>query len=170
MIKRYLENYFDKIKATKKVSAENGVNWLIPFFNSFLITVVLSFQLSQGVWYLLDSLQSGQIYQPWYMEHLWTLSSFSLTIFMTIITFTIQDKIILFFIKLNSYMSKLILQGISKLDMMLWRKYDKQNVVTNFIWKIQERYMSRSKKQRKMISFAFVICLGMYYTLSLLKF
>jgi len=168
MIKRYLENYFEKIKATKKVSTDNGVNWLIPFFNSFLITVVLSFQLSQGVWYLLDSLQSGQIYQPWYMEHLWTLSSFSLTIFMTIITFTIQDKIILFFIKLNSYMNKLILQGISKLDMMLWRKYDKQNVVTNFIWKIQERYMSRSKKQRKMISFAFVICLGMYYTLSLI--
>ena len=65
-------------------------------------------------------------------------------------------------------MNKLILQGISKLDMMLWRKYDKQNVVTNFIWKIQERYMSRSKKQRKMISFAFVICLGMYYTLSLI--
>ena len=164
MIKRYLENYFEKIKATKKVSAENGVNWLIPFFNSFLITVVLSFQLSQGVWYLLDSFQN----QPWYLEHLWTISSYSVTIFMTIITFTIQDKIILFFIKLNSYMNKLILQGISKLDMMLWRKYDKQNVVTNFIWKIQERYMSRSKKQRKIISFAFVICLGMYYTLSLI--
>ena len=165
MIKQYLENYFSKIKETKKISEQNGVNFLIPLFNSMLITFVISFQLSNAVWYLLDSLQSG-IYQPWYMESLWTLSSFSLTIFMTIILFTVQDKIILAFIKLNAYLNKLILQGISKLDMILWRRYDKQNVVTNFIWKIQERYMSRSKKQRKMISFAFVICLGMYYTLS----
>jgi len=165
----YFKTYFEKIKETKKISEQNGVNFLIPLFNSMLITFVISFQLSNLSWYLLDSLQSG-LYQPWYMESLWYFSSFSLTIFMTIILFTVQDKIILAFIKINAYLNKLILQGISKLDMMLWRKYDKQNVVTNFIWKIQERYMSRSKKQRKIISFAFVICLGMYYTLSLLKF
>ena len=161
----YFKSYFEKIKETKKISEQNGVNFLIPLFNSMLITFVISFQLSNLSWYLLDSLQSG-LYQPWYMESLWYLSSFSLTIFMSIILFTVQDKIILAFIKINAYLNKLILQGISKLDMMLWRKYDKQNVVTNFIWKIQERYMSRSKKQRKIISFAFVICLGMYYTVS----
>ena len=166
MIKRYFENYFDKIKETKKVSKEKGINFFMPLFNSLLITFIISFQLSNGIWYLLDSFQSGQIYQPWYLEHLWSISSFSLTIFMSIILFTVQDKVILFFIHLNSYVNKLILQGISKLDMVLWRKYDKQNVIANTIWKIQERYMSRSKRQRKLLTFAFVICLGMYYSLS----
>ena len=98
MIKGYFENYFNKIKDTKKISAESGINWYIPLFNSFLITVVISFQLSNGVWYLLDSFNN----QPWYLDNLWTLSSYSVTIFMTIITFTIQDKIIIAFIKFNS--------------------------------------------------------------------
>ena len=42
------------------------------------------------------------------------LSSFSLTIFMSIITFTILDKIILFFIYVHSYANKLVLRGITK--------------------------------------------------------
>ena len=99
MIKKYLVNYFDKIKDTKKVAREKNVGvWWLPVFDSFLITIYLSWQLSVGVWIVLDAWQSGQTYIPWYMDSLWEISSFSLTIFMSIITFTILDKIILFFI------------------------------------------------------------------------
>ena len=166
MIKGYLENYFTKIKSTKKLAAEVGINWYIPLFNSLLITVVISFQLSNAVWYLLDSLQVNQVYQPWYMSAMWELSSFSLVIFNSVILFTVQDKIIIAFIKLNSYLNKLILKGISRFDLWYWRRFKKESVLTNTIWKIQSKYMSRSKKQRKLITYAFVICLGMYYTLS----
>ena len=103
------------------------------------------------------------MYKPWYMESLWEISSFSLAIFMTTILFTVQDKVILFFIKLNAFTNKQILKAISKLDMYLWRKYDKQNVITNFIFKIQMKYMNRSKKEKKIITFAFVACVGVYY-------
>lgn len=166
MIKGYLENYFNKIKNTKALSATSGINWYIPLFNSLLITVVISFQLSNAVWYLLDSLQVNQVYQPWYMSAMWELSSFSLIIFNTIILFTIQDKIIIAFIKLNSYLNKLIFKGISRFDLWYWKKYKKESVLTNSIFKIQSKFMSRSKNQRKLMTFAFVICLGMYYTLS----
>ena len=49
MIKKYLVNYFDKIKDTKKVARDKnvGVSWL-PVFDSFLITIYLSWQLSVG--------------------------------------------------------------------------------------------------------------------------
>ena len=77
--------------------------WWLPVFDSFLITIYLSWQLSVGVWIVLDAWQSGQTYIPWYMDSLWEMSSFSLTIFMSIITFTILDKIILFFIYVHSY-------------------------------------------------------------------
>ena len=117
MIKRYFENYFSRVKATKQVSKDGGINWLIPLLNSLLITVVVSFYLAQAVWFMLDIWQSAQTYEPWYMEYLWQFSSFSATIFMTIIVFTIQDKIIMFFIKLNSFMNNQIFKGISKIDM-----------------------------------------------------
>ena len=91
------------------------------------------------------------------------LSSFSLTIFMSIITFTILDKIILFFIYVHSYANKLVLRGITKLDMYLWRKTGRDTVVTNAIWKLQRKYMSRSKRERKIMTMAFVGMIGVYY-------
>ena len=164
MIKEYFVNYFAKIKDTKKVAQEKNIGvWLIPVFDALLITIYLSWQLSVGVWILLDTWQSGQPYVPWYMDSLWEVSSFSLTIFMSIITFTILDKIILFFIYLHAYANKLVLRGISKLDMYLWRKTGRDTVITNAIWKLQRKYMSRSKKQRKLMTLAFVGMIGMYY-------
>ena len=136
MIKEYFVNYFAKIKDTKKVAREKNIGvWLLPVFDAFLITLYLS----------------------------WELSSFSLTIFMSIITFTILDKIILFFIYVHSYANKLVLQGITKLDMYLWRKTGRDTVVTNAIWKLQRKYMSRSKKERKIITMVFIGMIGLYY-------
>ena len=164
MIKEYFVNYFAKIKDTKKVAQEKNIGvWLIPVFDALLITIYLSWQLSVGVWILLDTWQSAHPYVPWYMDSLWEVSSFSLTIFMSIITFTILDKIILFFIYLHAYANKLVLRGISKLDMYLWRKTGRDTVITNAIWKLQGKYMSRSKKQRKLLTVAFVGMIGMYY-------
>ena len=164
MIKEYFVNYFAKIKDTKKVAQEKNIGvWLIPVFDALLITIYLSWQLSVGVWILLDTWQRAQPYVPWYMDSLWEVSSFSLTIFMSIITFTILDKIILFFIYLHAYANKLVLRGISKLDMYLWRKTGRDTVITNAIWKLQGKFMSRSKKQKKLMTVAFVGLIGTYY-------
>jgi len=164
MIKEYFTNYFQKIKDTKKVAQDKNIGvWLIPVFDSLLITMYLSWELSMGVWFMLDSWQSGQPYVPWYMGTLWEVSSFSFTIFMSIITFTILDKIILFFIYLHAYANKLVLRGISKLDMYLWRKTGRDTVITNAIWKLQSKFMSRSKKQRKLMTMAFVGVIISYY-------
>ena len=164
MIKEYFVNYFAKIKDTKKVAQEKNIGvWLIPVFDALLITIYLSWQLSVGVWILLDTWQSAQPYVPWYMDSLWEVSSFSFTIFMSIITFTILDKIILFFIYLHAYANKLVLRGISKLDMYLWRKTGRDTVITNAIWKLQGKFMSRSKKQKKLMTVAFVGMIGLYY-------
>ena len=164
MIKKYFENYFEKIKDTKKVARDKNIGvWWLPVFDSFLITIYLSWQMSVGVWIVLDAWQSGQTYIPWYMDSLWELSSFSLTIFLSIITFTILDKIILFFIYFHSHANKLVLQGITKLVMYLWRKTGRDTVITNAIWKLQRKYMSRSKRERKIMTMAFVGMIGVYY-------
>ena len=75
----------------------------------------------------------------------------------------ILDKIILFFIYLHAYANKLVLRGISKLDMYLWRKTGRDTVITNAIWKLQGKYMSRSKKQKKLMTMAFVGAIISYY-------
>ena len=164
MIRQYFVNYFDRIKQTKKVARDKNVAiWLAPVFNSLIFTIYLSWQLSIGTWIVLDTWQNAQTYIPWYMDILWKVSSFSLTIFMTIITFTILDKIILFFIYVHAYANKLILQGINKLDMYLWKKTGRDAVFANAIWKIQRKFMSKSKKQRKLMTIAFAGVMLSYY-------
>jgi len=164
MIREYFENYFERIKQTKKVARDKNIGvWQIPVLNSLLFTMYLSWQLSIGVWILLDSWQSAQTYIPWYMDTLWQVSSFSITIIMCIISLTILDKIILFFIYIHAYANKLILQGISKLDMYLWKKTGRDTVFTNAIWKIQGKFMRRSKRQRKLIAMAFAGVIVFYY-------
>ena len=59
MIKEYFENYFEKIKDTKKVARDKNIGvWWMPVFDSFLITIYFSWQLSVGVWIALDAWQS----------------------------------------------------------------------------------------------------------------
>ena len=65
MIKKYFENYFEKIKDTKKVARDKHIGvWWMPVFASFMITIYLSWPLSVGVWIALDAWQSGQDYVP----------------------------------------------------------------------------------------------------------
>jgi hypothetical protein len=73
------------------------------------------------------------------------------------------DKIILFFIYVHSYANRLVLQGITKLDMYLWRKTGRDTVVTNFIWKLQRKYMSRSKREKNIMTMTFAGLIGIYY-------
>ena len=49
----------------------------------------------------------------------------------------------------HAFANKLVLRGITKLDMYLWRKTGRDTVVTNAIWKLQRKYMSRSKREIK---------------------
>jgi hypothetical protein len=164
MIRQYFVNYFERIRQTKKVARDKNIGiWMLPVFNSLIFTMYLSWQLSIGTWILLDSWQNAQTYIPWYMDALWKVSPFSITIFMSIITFTILDKIILFFIHVHAYANKLILQGISKLDMYLWKRTGRDTVFTNAIWKIQGKFMRRSKKQRTLLSIAFAGVIVFYY-------
>ena len=164
MIRQYFENYFDRIKQTKKIARDKNIGvWLLPFFDSLLVTIYLSWELSIGTWIVLDTWQNAQTYIPWYMGTLWEVSAFSFTIFVGIITLTILDKIILFFIHIHAYANKLVLAGISRLDMYLWRKTGRDTVIANAIWKIQGKFMSKSKKQRKIMTVAFVGAIVSYY-------
>ena len=164
MIRQYFVNYFERIKQTKKIARDKNVAvWQLPVFNSLIFTMYISWQLSIGVWILLDSWQSSQTYIPWYMENLWHASSFSITIIMAIITLSVLDKIILFFIYFHALINKLILKAISRLDMYLWKKTGKDSVFSTALWKMQGKFLRRTKRQRMLLSIAFAGIIVFYY-------
>lgn len=166
MIKKYFVNYFERLKHTKKVAREKNVHvWAIPVFDSLLITVMISWEMSLATWILLDHWQNGHSYRPWYMESLWELSTFAVTAYMVIITLTILDKIILVFIYIHSYLNKLVFYLINRADMYIWKKTGRDSVFSNVLWRIQRKFMSRSKKQRRIILVGIGVLIAVYYIL-----
>lgn len=161
---RYFNNYFERIRNTKKVARDKNIqSWIIPVFDSIIITAYFSWELSIGFWYFLYTWQESHSYSPWYMEMVWNVVSYSFLIFTSIILLSVLDKMILFFIHLHAYVNKLVLDGISKLDMYLWRKTGRDSVITNAIWKIQIKYMRLSKRNKKLMKILFVCAIVLYY-------
>jgi hypothetical protein len=145
----YFKNYIQRIKATKKIAREkNSGSWFVPIFDSIIIILYTSWEISIIIMYNEQDLNVGL---------------FSFMALTCLAMLTILDRMILFFIRLHAYVNRLILQGISKLDMYFWKKTGKDAVITNSIWKLQGKYMSRSRKQKKLINVAFVGLIISYY-------
>ena len=135
----YFTSYIQRIKDTKKIASEKNIGkWIIPVFESALVVAYLSWELTFGVWVAAISL-------------------------MGIVLLTIFDKVIIFFIHIHAYINKIIFQMIGKLDMYFWKKTGRDTVITNFIWKVQGKYMSKSKRQKKTLNVIFVISIVSYY-------
>lgn len=129
----YFTNYIQRIKDTKKLAREKNIsNWITPVFESVLIISYLSWKITFGDWFVT-------------------------IVIVGIIVITLCGKVIIFFIHIHAYINKIVFQLISKLDMYFWRKTGRDTVITNFIWKLQGKYMSKSKRQKKILNIIFVI-------------
>ena len=78
MIFEYFKNYLAKIKETKKLAREKNVPlWAMSVFDSVMIAILVSWQLSVVTWMLLGDWQTALLYTPSYMEILWDFSTYS---------------------------------------------------------------------------------------------
>ena len=145
----YLNNYIKRIKDTKKVAREKNIGiWFVPVIDSIIIILYASWEISIIIMYNEQDPNVGL---------------FSFITLTCLAMLTILDRLILFFIRFHAYVNKLVLQGISKLDMYFWKKTGKDAVVTNSIWKLQGKYMKRTKKQKRMLTVMFVGLIMLYY-------
>ncbi len=164
MIIPYFTDYFEKIKSTKKLAREKNIPvWFLPVFDSLLVSVLISWELSLGTLILLDKWQSIQDYAPWYMEILWEIFPYSFLIYFGIIVFSILDKMIMGSIHIHAFLNKLFFKIINRADMYIWKKTGRDSVISSIIWRIQRKFMSRSKRQRRQMIMVMVSVIVVYY-------
>ena len=53
MMGSYLRDYIKRIKDTKKLAREKSTLWVFPLFDSLVISVLFSWELSVGSWLVL---------------------------------------------------------------------------------------------------------------------
>lgn len=66
-------------------------------------------------------------------------------------------------ILVHHYAMKPVFLGINKFDLWYWRKYKKESVLANAIWKSQGQFMGMDEQRKRQIIGIFLIGVGIYY-------
>ena len=163
MISNYFRNYISKIKETKKIARQKNIAiWYMPLIDSLLITYFVSWMISYHSWIFLGNYQdlSGTSIQ---MKWLWEFSVHFPFVFWGILLVTVLPKLIHAMILVHHYAMKAVFLGINKFDLWYWRKYKKESVLANAIWKSQGQFMGMDKQRKRQIFVIFLIGVGIYY-------
>ena len=157
----YLKDYLQRIKDTKKLAREKNTPWILPVFDSLVISVLFAWQMAVGSWMLLGNLSEAKVLQESFLKFLWESSTYYFLVYFGIICLTVLDKIIVIFIHIHGFLNKMTFKAINKIDMWLWKKTGKDSVVATAMLRFQIKFQSLSLKKRR----AIVLIAGMFLML-----
>ena len=147
----YLRNYWQKIQDTRKFAREKNTIWILPVFDSLVISVLFAWQLSIGTWMLLGNLSTTNMFSESFIKFLWESSTYLFLVYFAIICLTILDKMIVIFIHVHAFLNKITFKVINKLDMWLWKKTGKDSIISSALLRFQIKFQSLSLKRRRAV-------------------
>ena len=157
----YLRNYWQKIKATKKLARTKNTIWILSVFDALVISVLFSWELSVGTWLLIENMSAANIFQDTYIKFLWDFSPYLFLIYFGVICLTLLEKIIVIFIHIHAFLNKLTYKAINKIDMWLWKKTGKDSIIATAMLRFQMKFQSMSLRKKR----AIVLIAGMFLVL-----
>ena len=151
MMGSYPRDYIKRIKDTKKLAREKSTLWVFPLFDSLVISVLFSWELSVGSWLVLGKISEAGMLQESYLKFLWESSTYLFLVYFAIICVTILDKMIVIFIHVHAFLNKITFKVINKLDMWLWKKTGKDSIISSALLRLQIKFQSMSLKRRRAV-------------------
>lgn len=167
MTENYFKNYISKIKHTKKIARQKNIAiWYMPLIDSLLITYFISWMVSYHSWIFMGNYQdlAGISLQ---MKWLWEFSVYFPFVFWGLLLITVLPKLIHGMILFHHYIMKLVFIGINRFDLWYWRRYKKDSVLANAIWKSQGQIMGIDKQRKRQIFVIFLVAVALYYMIRL---
>ena len=165
----FLNNYIDKIKATKKLAREKNVPvWHIPLANSIGMLILTSIYMSVYTWVAIVDMEKNFDYIPFWWNTFTYIANWSPLIYLGVLCFTMLDKVLTVFILFQASLTKSIFNGIQKADHKIWRKTGKDSYIANKIWWVQQKWMGIDKKNRQRIMIVGFIVFMLWYVSRLL--
>ena len=160
----FFHSYIDKIKATKKLAREKNVPvWEIPLANSVGMMILTAVYMSIYTWIAIVDVEKNFDYIPFWWNTFTTIANWLPLIYLGVLCLTMLDKVLTVFILFQAAITKGIYAGIQKLDHKIWRKTGKDSFIANKIWRVQQKWMSIDKKnRRKIIVVAFMVFMLWY--------
>jgi hypothetical protein len=167
MIEDFIKSYIGKLKDCKKFAREKNVAvWFIPLIDSILITYFVSWMISYHTWVYLGEYQeiAGSSLQ---MKWLWEFSVYLPFILWASFVLSVLPRLTKVMIYFHHYAGKAVFLAINKFDMWYWKKYRKESVLANAIWKSQSKFMGIDKQRKRQIIVLFLVGVVIYYVIRL---
>ena len=159
----YFRDFWERIQDTKKFAREKNVPvWEIPLVNSIGIILLISIYLSFYTWMAISDIEKELSYHYWWNTFI-AISNWAPLIYLGLICLAMLDRVLRVFILFQAALTKLVMDGITKIDHKIWRKTGKDSYVANKIWKVQMKWMKMPKEKRKKIMILAIFLFGLYY-------
>ena len=107
-------------------------------------------------------------YPPFWWGAFTYIANWSPLIYLSVLCFTMLDKVLTVFILFQASVTKSIFNGIQKADHKIWRKTGKDSYIANKIWWVQQKWMGIDKKNRQRIMVVGFIVFMLWYVSRLL--
>tara|TARA_B100000929_G_scaffold154194_1_gene122052 strand:+ start:239 stop:745 length:507 start_codon:yes stop_codon:yes gene_type:complete len=160
----YFRTWIEKIRATKKFAREKNVPvWEIPLANSVGIIILTAVYMSVYTWIVIVDVENNMQYIPYWWTSFIEIANFLPLIYLSILCWTMLDKVLKVFIIFQAEVTKSIYAGIQKVDHKIWRKTGKDSVIANKIWRVQQAWLKIDKKKRRKIKICAIILAILFY-------
>jgi len=154
----YFRNYFDRVKATKKLAREQNVPlWIIPFVNACGVLLLTAVYMSVYTLLAIVDLEKNMQYVPIWWTMLAPMSDWLPLIYFAILSLTLMDRVLTVIIIVQASITKMVYQGIQKVDHKIWRKTGKDSFIADKIWHLQRKWQGLDKRIRWIIIIQFII-------------
>jgi hypothetical protein len=157
----YFKNYFTKIKETKSFARKKNIGiWFMPIMDSILILYGVSWFFSFHTWIIL-----GDVIGPansYFTQFIWDISMHLPVIYFGIFTVTVIPKLSRIMIYVHYYLMQMTFKFIEKFDLWYWRKYKKDSILSNAIWRSQSQIMGLDIYAKRKIGFCILFLFGLY--------
>ena len=151
----FLKNYLDKFKKIQSES-DSSLTFFICLANAFGLAYVGSWIISYHTWIFLGKVES---LNPLLFE----FSIHFPTIYFGIICLTVLDKMTFGLLIVSQFYQKIILIAIQHFDVYWWRKTGRQSIISEKLWRFQNKLSKTSRSERNKIFLFFGSLLFLWY-------
>ncbi|MBT6051142.1 MAG: hypothetical protein HOG49_30450 [Candidatus Scalindua sp.] len=152
IIEDVISDRIAKLKAVKEYSDKKSLpNWKIPVMHSIMLCLLGSIYTAR---FVVNPSLDGKVPDE--------ILSFMPLILLGGAFFTIMDSVAKVMVWVNWAVIKGVMKTISKIDYRIWRNYKKEDYIANKIWKIQMKFHSLGKVNRRRLMAVLIMFMVMW--------
>ena len=142
-----ISSFFDKMKEVKKYGEKQNIaNTNIPILNSIMLLFLISAKLTVVTFHVMQFVEDSGTIIP---NYIYEVSAYGQIILWGVLVITVLPLTSKMMCKIENIGQTLLFSAINKVDLFLWRRYKKESLIAQSIWKLQYKMQKQSIQNKR---------------------